>query len=86
MTAKEALRSLVDDLDDNLASAILAELEPRLVPDWRKRTLPPSWQEMAAMTVAERDEVFRLWPPDIEMDEFHEWELGTLADADLIDA
>ena len=86
MTAREALKSLVDDLNDLDASAILAELEPRLVPDWRKRTLPPNWAELAAMTAEERDEAFLRWPPEIDMEEFKAWEAIDLDELSRADA
>ena len=87
MTAREALREMVDCLTDEQASEWLLQMRdnPPPVP-WQQRPIPPGWREMAAMTAAERDEVFRRWPPDMDMDEFLDWEVGTLADIDLIDA
>jgi hypothetical protein len=85
MTVKEALKSLVDELDEAEASRWLAEMERRLVPDWRARSFPPPQTEIARMTLAERDEVARRWPPDIDLDEVADWDEGTLSDVDLID-
>ena len=87
MTAKEALREMVERLTDDQAVEWLLQMRdvPPPVP-WRQRAAPPGWREMAAMSVLERRAVFLRWPADIDMDEFLEWERGTIADAELIDA
>ena len=81
MTAKEALRDMVDRLSEEQASAWLAQMRvaPPPVP-WRERPVPPSWQELAAMSPVERDEVFRRWPARLDPAETAEWEATDLAE------
>ena len=78
---------MVETLTDEQADHWLLQMRdtPPPVP-WRQRPIPPGWREMAAMTIAERTEVFLRWPAEIDLGEFREWEEGTLSDVDLIDA
>ncbi len=89
MTAKEALREMIDHLTDRQAAEWLLQMRdvPPPIP-WRQRPVPPTWQEMAAMSVAERREVFLLWPPSMDEEDLAEmkiWDEGTLSVIDLID-
>ena len=81
MTAKEALLECVEQFSEAQAEGWLAAFNesPSSIP-WQLRPVPPTWEEMLAMSPSERDRVFRRWPPETDMEEFSAWDAITVAD------